>query len=262
LAAPLAGFAAAAERLALDGTAAPLPETGPRELRAATAAVNRMRERLSRFVEDRTRMLAAISHDLRTPLTRLRLRAEFIEDAEIQRKMLADIEEMSAMIAATLAFAREDADQEPRQTLELAALLRSLCQQQAEIGASVTFQLAPSSQEERLISAKPTALRRAFGNLIENGIAYGERVRVVFEAPMEMSVPVVIQIDDDGPGIPIAEQEKVFAPFYRLEHSRNRATGGVGLGLAVARSLIRGHGGEILLRNRPEGGLRVIVTLP
>ncbi|MEI6558094.1 MAG: ATP-binding protein [Rhodospirillaceae bacterium] len=255
LTAPLAAFAAAAERLGVDGGSAPLPEAGPRELRAATHAVNRMQERLSRYVEDRTRMIAAISHDLRTPLTRLRLRAEFIDDPETQRKMMADLAEMEAMINATLAFARDDARREQRVQADLADLLQSLIDDRNDAGQEAGYQ----GPGHLTLTCSPVAMRRAFANLIDNAINYGGRADVTVS-----TVPghAVVEIDDAGPGIPEAEREKVFHPFYRLEESRSRDTGGTGLGLSVARTIIRGHGGDITLTNLAEGGLRARVTLP
>ncbi|PWC55183.1 ATP-binding protein [Azospirillum sp. TSO22-1] len=253
--APLARFAGAAERLGVDGEAEPLPEAGPRELRAATRAFNRMQERLRRFVADRTQMLAAISHDLRTPLTRLRLRAELVDDPEMQRKMLADLNEMEAMITATLAFARDDAQREPRGPLDLADLLQSLCEDRGDAGQSAAYQGPVHS----VVDARSVALRRAFANLMDNAIAYGGGCRVRLA---EEEGQVRVEIDDDGPGIPENQREKVFAPFYRLDPSRNKDTGGVGLGLSTARTIVRGHGGDVTLANRKEGGLRATVTLP
>ncbi|NYZ13324.1 HAMP domain-containing protein [Azospirillum sp. RWY-5-1] len=255
LTAPLAGFAAASERLGVDGEAAPLAEVGPRELRTATRAFNLMQERLRRFVADRTQMLAAISHDLRTPLTRLRLRAELVEDPEMQRKMLADLDEMEQMIKATLAFARDDAQKEPRGPLDLADLLQSLCDDRVDAGCDATYQ----GPGHLTVDGRPVALRRALANLMDNAIAYGGGCRVGLAAEVGNAR---ITIDDDGPGIPVEEAEKVFAPFYRLERSRSRDTGGVGLGLSTARTILRRHGGDVTLANRPEGGLRATVLLP
>jgi signal transduction histidine kinase len=253
--APLAGFASAAERLGVGEGGEPLPETGPRELRAATRAFNRMQGRLARFVADRTQMLAAISHDLRTPLTRLRLRAELVDDPEMQRRMLADLDEMEAMIAATMAFARDDAKREPRGRLDLADLLQSLCDDRVDSGHDAVY----DGPAHAVAEGRPVALRRAFANLMDNAIAYGGGfvIRLALEDGHAR-----VAIDDNGPGIPVDEFEKVFAPFYRLERSRSRDTGGVGLGLSTARTIIRGHGGDIALENRAEGGLRVTVTLP
>lgn len=249
-ASPFATFAAAAERLGVDVAAPPLPEKGPREVRQAAHAFNVMQERLGRFVADRTQMLAAISHDLRTPITRMRLRAEFVDDDEQRDKMLADLAEMEAMIAATLAFARDDAAAEPRRRLDLAALLRALADD---------FGTAYAGPDRLEIEGRPTALKRAFANLVDNAVKYGGEVRIRLAAEAGQAA---VEVEDDGPGIPEGEQERVFAPFYRLEPSRSRETGGTGLGLAVARSILRGHGGDVTLRNRPEGGLAVRVVLP
>jgi signal transduction histidine kinase len=255
LASPIDRFAQAAGRLGIDPEARPIEETGPRELRTAIRAFNGMQERLRRFVADRTQMLAAISHDLRTPLTRLRLRAELVDDPEMQRKMLADLDEMQAMISASLEFARDDAKREPRGPLDLADLLQSLCDDRVDAGHEAAY----DGPAHLRIDGRPVALRRAFANLMDNAIAYGARVRVRLEPGGDH---VRIVVDDDGPGIPEAEREKVFQPFYRIETSRSRDTGGVGLGLSTARTVIHGHGGGIELANRPEGGLRVTVTLP
>jgi signal transduction histidine kinase len=255
LSSPLAAFAEAAEKLGIDGGAPPLREQGPRELRTATRAFNRMQERLKRFTDDRTRMLAAMSHDLRTPLTRLRLRAEFVEDPDQQRKMLAELDEMTAMIDATLAFAREDAKREDARRLDLGELVASVCDGAVDANADVTFEAAPRCE----IFGRPIALRRAIANVIDNAIKYagGARVRVA-----ALGTEFVVEIDDDGPGIPEPEHERVFAPFYRIETSRSRETGGTGLGLAVARSILHAHGGDIRLAARAGGGLRVAIFVP
>lgn len=257
--APLAGFAAAAERLSVAGEADPLPEEGPSELRAATRAFNRMQARLTRFVADRTQMLAAIGHDLRTPITRLRLRAELVDDPEMQRRMLADLDEMEAMISATLAFARDDAQREPRGRFDLADLLQSLCDDRVDAGHRAVY----DGPAHMVAEGRPVALRRALANLMDNAIKYGGGFTVRLEGGTEGSGRnALIHIDDDGPGIPETEFEKVFAPFYRLERSRSRDTGGVGLGLSTARSIVRGHGGDVTLSNRSGGGLRATATLP
>jgi len=251
----LARFAAAAEEFGRSAEAPPLPETGPVELGLATQAFNRMQERLRRFVHDRTQMLAAISHDLRTPLTRMRLRAEFVDDEEQRSKMLHDIAEMETMISATLAFARDDITREPRQEEDLDELLDTLCETMGETGQEVRYVAVGPVP----VRCSPLALRRAFANLLENAVKYGQRARITLkQAPGQ----VIVEIDDDGPGIPTDMQEAVFQPFFRLESSRNRDTGGVGLGLSVARTIIRGHGGDITLANRPEGGLHATITLP
>ena len=253
--APLDLFTRAAERLGRDVTAPPLETRGPLEVRRAAHAFNEMQTRLRSFIEDRTQMLAAISHDLRTPITRMRLRAEFVEDDEQRQKMLNDLEDMEAMISATLSFAREDTTREERVHLDLADLLQSLCDEESDAGREITYDGA-----RRLpFHGAPLALKRAFSNLIDNALKYGERACVTLTASER---DVVVDIEDEGPGLPEELAEKVFAPFYRVEGSRSRETGGVGLGLAVVRSIIRGHGGDIELGNRPEGGLRATVTLP
>lgn len=252
---PLSQVAAAAERLGQGVDALPLPETGSLEVRLVARAFNNMQERLRRFVEDRTRMLAAISHDLRTPITLLRLRTEFIEDAEEQARMRTTLDEMEAMIAATLSFARDDATSEPRLRVDLVGLLSSICYDMADAGLPVSFE--PGGRLP--VECRPTALKRALTNLIDNAVKFGHEARV---ALTETESTIVITVDDDGPGIPDAELENVFKPFYRLDFSRNSDTGGVGLGLSVVRTVIHAHGGNIHLHNRAEGGLRVTVTLP
>jgi signal transduction histidine kinase len=214
-----------------------------------------MHDRLQRFVQDRTRMLAAISHDLRTPLTSLRLRAEFVDDEETRTKILETLDEMERMTEATLTFAREEARREDTRTVDLAALVESLCEDLRDLGMDVTY----SGPSRLLYPCRSVSLKRALRNLIENAVGYGRRARVGLE---QTATEVPIVIDDDGPGIPEADFERVFAPFVRLEESRSQETGGIGLGMAIARSIVRGHGGDITLANRPEGGLRATLHLP
>ncbi len=252
---PFATFAAAAERLGVDVNAPPLAEKGPREVRGAAHAFNVMQDRLRRFVEDRTQMLAAISHDLRTPITRMRLRAEFVEDDEQRDKMLADLAEMEAMISATLAFARDDAAQEPRRAVDIAAILQGLADDFSASGATVSY----DGPDHLSLPAKPSALKRALSNLVDNAVKYGGCAEIRLRRADRR---VIAEIIDDGPGIPPEEREKVFQPFYRLERSRSRDTGGTGLGLAIARTAIRGQGGDVEMDNRPEGGLVARVVLP
>jgi signal transduction histidine kinase len=252
---PMAQLAAAAESLGRGETVHPLVEQGPLDVRQTTRAFNQMHDRLQRFVQDRTRMLAAISHDLRTPITSLRLRAEFVEDEEGKAKILETLDEMQRMIEATLAFAREEAAREDTRTVDLGALIESLCEDLAEMGMAVAFAGAARTP----YPCRPVSLKRAIRNLVENAVAYGERARVALEVTGD---GFEIVIDDDGPGIPEADFERVFAPFVRLEESRCQETGGIGLGMAIARSIVRGHGGDITLANRPGGGLRAIIHLP
>ena len=252
---PLALFASAAERLGMDMDAPALDEEGPLEVQRAARAFNEMQRRLRTFIKDRTKMLAAISHDLRTPITRLRLRAEFVDDPEQQKKMLADLEQMEAMISATLSFARDDAADEPRKPFDLAVLLQDLCDDAADAGQSVAYE----GKSKLTYTGRPLALKRVFSNLIDNAVKYGDGARVDLATTGD---GVTVMVEDEGPGIPEDELDNVFAPFYRLERSRSRETGGVGLGLAAVRSIVRGHGGEVTLANRRDGGLRAEVNLP
>lgn len=253
---PIRRFADAADRMGVDMThAPPLPETGSRELRSAAQAFNRMQDRLRRYVEDRTQMIAAISHDLRTALTRLQLRAEFIDDDEQRKKAEADLEEMKAMLESTLSFAREDALSEGRASLDLAALVRTLADDLSDAGQDVSCDGA----DRLVMDGRPKALRRAFANLIDNAVRYGGGARIEIS---QTDGEATVRIDDDGPGIPEDRLDQVFQPFYRLETSRNRDTGGTGLGLALARTIVRAHGGDIDLQNLQGGGLRVSVVLP
>lgn len=252
---PLGLFAAQARRLGTDVNAPPMDIDGPREVRAVAHAFNEMQARLRSYIDDRTRMIAAVSHDLRTPITRLRLRAEFVEDEQERTKMLADLAEMEAMIAATLAFARDEALVQPRAPVDLAALLSGVAADLRAQGADIRY----DGPADATVEGDASALKRAFANLAENAVRYGRCARIALSAVVG---EIRVTVDDDGPGIPEAELEKVFAPFYRLDPSRSRETGGVGLGLSVARAAVLAHGGRIWLANRPEGGLRATVVLP
>jgi signal transduction histidine kinase len=253
--APLASLSAAAERLGNDLNAPPVPETGTIETRKASRAFNAMQARLRALIENRTRMLAAISHDLRTPLTLLRLRAESVAEAPERNKMLATIAEMDAMVAATLQFARDEGAGEPRRRTDLAALLASLVDDMADMGLPVAMQPA----QPIICECQPGFLKRALSNLLDNAVKYGKRAQAAIRSTPQ---GVEITIDDDGPGIPENELAHAFQPFYRVESSRSRETGGIGLGLAIALSVVQAHGGQLTLSNRPEGGLRACVTLP
>jgi signal transduction histidine kinase len=254
---PMRALAAAAERLGRGEDVPPLDETGPADIRGTTQAFNQMNERLHRFVRDRTRMLAAISHDLRTPITTLRLRAEFIEDAETRDKVLETLAEMQEMIEGVLSFVREDAAREDTRPIDMGALIASLCDDLADNGLEVEFANPPSPPI--VYRCRPVALKRALNNVIENAVKYGKRAHVTLSEDANW---IEMTIDDEGPGIPEADLERVFEPFQRLEESRSRETGGTGLGLAIARSIARGHGGNIVLSNRPAGGLRATIQLP
>jgi signal transduction histidine kinase len=254
LSAPIRLFADAAERLGRDPRAEPLALKGPMEIRVAVRAFNDMQERLRRYVEDRTAMVGAIAHDLRTPLTRLRFRIESLPEDQ-RAKMANDIDQMEAMISAALTFVRDASRPGERTPLELSSLLESLCDEMAETGASTEVE----SGEKVVLEGDPMALRRLFANLLDNAVKFGGRARTrVFRD----AANAFVEIEDDGPGIPPADCEKVFEPFYRREPSRSRQTGGIGLGLAVVRSIARGHGGDVDLVNRSGGGLTVRVQLP
>lgn len=258
---PVKTLAAAAEALGRDVVnARPLPERGPTEIVIAAKAFNTMAARVRRFVEDRTFLLTAIGHDLRTPITRLKLRAEYMEDDEQRTKMLADLDEMEAMVAATLAFSRDVTTTEKVTRLDLASLLRTILDDAADGDPDHATALSYNGPEHLPVSARPLALKRALANLIGNALKYGDAAHVTLHPPAKGSVR--IDIEDQGPGIPAEEMERVFEPFRRLETSRNRETGGSGLGLSICRNIIRAHGGDVSLTNLPERGLRVGVTLP
>lgn len=255
---PVADLAAAAERLGRDVNAPPLPEAGPQEVRQAAASFNTMAARIKRFVADRTEMLAAIGHDLRTPITRMKLRAEFVDDPEQRVKMLADLDEMERMIAATMAFARDDAAAEPPAALDLGVLLRTVADEANDVAGheAVTVEAPP----HLAVQARPIAIKRALSNLVSNAVAYAGECRLRLSGPNAGALR--IDVEDEGPGIPEAEIERVFQPFHRVERSRSRDTGGTGLGLPIARNIFRAHGGDVTLANRAPKGLRATVTLP
>ncbi|MEM9626521.1 MAG: ATP-binding protein [Pseudomonadota bacterium] len=252
---PMAALADAAERAGRGEAIQPLPEVGPLDVRQTSAAFNDMHSRLQRFVQGRTRMLGAMSHDLRTPITTLRLRAEFIDDEEIRTKILETLDDMQRMTEATLAFVREEAAVEPTRLVDLTALIESIVSDLIDLGKDASF-----TPKERVVYAcRPTGTKRALSNLIENAIRYGNSASVEL---METDDLTIITIDDQGAGIPSGQIERMFEPFVRLDESRNEETGGIGLGLAIARSIIHSHGGDIELANRKEGGLRATVSLP
>jgi two-component system, OmpR family, sensor kinase len=254
LASPIAQFAAAAERLGRDPHAPPLVIKGPAEIAVAVQAFNDMQERLARYVDDRTAMIGAVAHDLRTPLMRLRFRAEAAPE-ELRAKISADIAEMEAMISGTMAFVRDASQKATRTRLELSSLLESLADEMNETGQDVVVEQA----DRIVIHGDPLALRRLFNNLLENAVKFGHLARIrVFTGQGN----AVVEIDDQGPGLPTSEMEQVFEPFYRREGSRSRETGGIGLGLAVVRSVARAHGGDAELENRLGGGLTARVHLP
>jgi signal transduction histidine kinase len=257
---PVRTLALAAEALGRDVNAPPLPENGPTEVAVAAVAFNTMAARIRRFVEDRTELLTAIGHDLRTPITRLKLRAEFVEDDEQRGKILADLEELEAMVSATLAFGRDARTTEPVSHLDLAELLRTILDEAGDAKPDVLDKLNYEGPAHLTVQARSLSLKRVFVNLVANAVNYGgsARVRLARRDPGM----VVVEVEDDGPGISAGELDRVFEPFHRGEPSRNRETGGVGLGLPIARNIMRAHGGDVTLANRPSGGARATVTLP
>jgi signal transduction histidine kinase len=253
--APMEQLAAAVRRFGVDAQAPPIPETGPRELRQVVKTFNAMQARIQKFVAYRTMMLAAISHDLRTPLTRMRLRGEFIEDLEQQARLFRDVDEMRVMVDGALAFFRDDAVAETTTTFDLPHILLTIANDCADQQIEVTYCGLPHA----VCQGRPSALKRAFTNLVENAIKYGTPPQI--ELSRE-DTSFIVTVRDRGPGIPQEALEHVFRPYFRLDKSRNRATGGVGLGLTVVQAIIQEHGGEIVLANRPGGGLEARVTLP
>ncbi len=252
---PLQRLAQAADTLGRDLDAPPLTETGPVETRRAAQAFNRMQARIKRLVDERARALAAVSHDLRTPLTRLRLRAELVDNEKLRDQMAADLDAMAAMIDATLNYLRGLQDNEAARAIDINALLHSLAEDAAVLGKTISVAgLARSPYSGRL-----SALRRAVQNLIDNAVKYGHGARIRIDDDAAM---LRIVIEDEGPGIPPAELGRVSEPYYRPDASRSRETGGVGLGLSIVKDIALMHGGELLLANRPQGGLSATLALP
>jgi signal transduction histidine kinase len=254
--APLMRFSQAAERVGLDVYAPPFPEQGPAQLKRAIRAFNEMQVRLQRLLTDRTLMLGTISHDLRTPLTRLRLRVETDRVADERPKMLADIEAMESMLASTLSFVRGVDDAEASEMVDLDLTLQTVCDMISDVGGNVAYE----GRGRCRYRCKPQALMRALTNVVANAAKYGDDARVLLrhEAPLGY----VIDTLDDGPGIPDAEKRKVFEPFYRTAAARDRDSEGMGLGLSIARSIVLSHGGSIELHDVAPHGLHVRIVLP
>ena len=252
---PLAVLADAAGELGRDIRRPPLDEAGPLEVRRAARAFNTMQERLIRYIEDRDRILAALSHDLKTPITRLRLRAELLDEAPLREKFLADLDDMQRMAQASLDFLRGGEDSEPIAPVDINSLLESLQEDAEDVGHEVGI----TGATRQPLRCRPLALKRCLTNLVDNALKYGQRAEIaVTDTPTRLT----LSVRDRGPGIPAAELERVFEPFYRLESSRSRDTGGTGLGLSIARNIARAHGGELTLRNHPQGGLEAVLELP
>lgn len=251
---PLQAMAHAAEKLGRDIHSPPLSTDGPLEVRTAAQAFNAMQRRIIDNIAERTRFLASVSHDLRSPITRMKLRTEMLADEDRKEKFRKDLDEMDAMISATLNVVQDIDVQENRQRIDLNSLVESLRSDQAEVGGDVTV-----SGHAQALEGYPRSLRRCLQNVVENALRYGERARIQLH---DSATQVTITVDDDGPGIAEEMQQRVLEPFYRLEDSRNASTGGFGLGLSIAATVVQAHRGEIRLANRASGGLRVTIVIP
>jgi signal transduction histidine kinase len=252
---PLRQLASAADGFDIDGPVPDMPRQGPREVRALSDALGQMHARLTGMVGERTRMLAALGHDLRSPITALRVRAEMVEDEETRERMVATLAEMQEMVDSTLAYARGVSTDQPMEQTDLGALVRDLAAELSETGPQID--VTPSGPIYAAL--RLAAIRRALRNLMENAQRYGHAVHVSVQRNGNRAELV---IEDNGPGIPAGDLERVFDPFTRLETSRSRDTGGIGLGLPIARAILRAHGGDVILSNRAEGGLQASVSLP
>ena len=256
---PLAQLATSADAVGRGESTPDIDEAGPEDIQRTVRAFNRMRRRLETFIEDRTNLLAAVSHDLRSPVTSLRLRAEFIEDEDLKEKILATLIEMQTIIETTLTFAREETRSEETRPTDLAALIQSVVDDFEDQNKPCSYR----GPERFVLTTRPVSLKRAIRNLVENAISYGNEAQInLLPANPAHSEDHIIEIEDEGPGIPETELEHIFEPFVRLEGSRNKETGGIGLGLAIARSIVKGHGGTIQAQNKVDGGLKVIIKLP
>lgn len=254
LARPIRRFSEAADRMGADPLAPAVPEEGPSELRTTARALNRMQERLGAYLAERTAMIGAIAHDLRTPLARIAFRIESAPEG-VRDKVQEDIEQMRAMIAATIGFVRGATHVRELGSIDLAGLLTRLVEQEREVGRAVTAgPMAPLK-----ILGDPVSLARLFQNLIDNGVAYGGAVLVSLSRE---GAKAVVHIADRGPGVPAETIERLFQPFERGDPSRSRATGGIGLGLTIARDIAREHGGTLILRNRAGGGMEAVCAFP
>ena len=256
LTAPLSSFAKAAESFSLNGAAAPLPERGPEEIRSVAKALNRMRERITTLIDDRTKMLAAISHDLRTPITRMRLRSEFIEDDAHRSRMLRDLDQMRSMLESVLSFLRNDRKLESMTLVDIASTLQLVSDQFADMGHKVAY----DGPEHAMATVRPDDLHRSITNLVENAVRFGAEATIRL---MVSSDTVTIDVEDDGPGISDERKDVMLEPFVRGDDARNmdEATG-FGLGLSIVRTIVLGHGGELTLNDRQPHGLIVRIQLP
>jgi len=252
---PLSNLVSAAEGLGRNVRQPKLEEKGARELRDAARAFNTMQDRLQRYLDSRTRVLAAMSHDLKTPLTRLRLQVETaLEDPAIQARFSKELDEMESMVRGALALFRGLDDDETSTPIDINALVATLQTEFTEMGANVTVE----GEATQPFTGKAQALKRCLTNLVANAVKFGVRARVI----VEDGAALVIRVRDEGPGIPPEELEKVFEPFYRVESSRSRDTGGTGLGLSIARDVAQAHGGSLVAQNLGSGGLEALLVLP
>lgn len=252
---PMSALAESADRFGRGDEPEPLVPEGPAEVRRVTEAFNMMQERISRHVRERTRMLAALGHDLRSPLTAMRLRTEMIDDEETREHLAASIDEMQTMVETTLSYSKSVAVDEAATPTELRQIATSIADEIRLNGSRVDVEAG----EPLIATVRPIALKRALRNLIENAVRYGGWAMVHLKKD---GLVARIVVEDEGPGVPEADLESIFEPFVRLDASRNRETGGVGLGLSVSRAIARAHGGDVTLQNRLEGGLRAEISLP
>jgi signal transduction histidine kinase len=256
LTAPLSSFAKAAESFSLSGAAAPLPERGPEEIRSVAKAFNRMRERITALIDDRTKMLAAISHDLRTPITRMRLRSEFIEDDVHRSRMLHDLDQMRSMLESVLSFLRNDRKLESMTLVDIATTLQLVTDQFADMGHKVAY----DGPEHAMATVRPDDLHRSITNLVENAVRFGTEAAIRLRMSSDI---VTIDIEDDGPGISDARKDVMLEPFVRGDDARNMdEAAGFGLGLSIAHAVVLAHGGELSLNDRQPHGLMVRIQLP
>lgn len=251
---PIRRLAMAADRFGRGLDVPDFQPAGALEVRQAASAFNLMRERIQRQISQRTDMLAGVSHDLKTPLTRIKLQLAMLKDNPDVANIQADVADMETMLEGYLAFARGEGEEEPADT-NLSALLREVVESAKREGAAVDLHI----EGEIILPLRRDAFKRCLTNLVSNSMLHAKHIAI---RAGRRADSVVLTVDDDGPGIPPDKREDVFRPFYRLDTSRNRETGGVGLGLAISRDIIRGHGGEIVLDNSPLGGLRAQIRLP
>jgi signal transduction histidine kinase len=256
LTAPLSSFVRAAENFSLNGAAAPLPERGPEEIRSVAKALNRMRERITALIDDRTKMLAAISHDLRTPITRMRLRSEFIEDEAHRSRMLDDLDQMRSMLESVLSFLRNDGKLESMTLVDIATTLQLVTDQFGDMGHKIAY----DGPGHAMATVRPDDLHRSITNLVENAVRYGAEATIRLIVSPDTAT---IEIEDDGPGIADARKDVMLEPFVRGDDARNMdEAAGFGLGLSIAHAIVLAHAGELSLNDRQPHGLIVRIELP